>query len=272
MAELQYAAASDLGFADPELYVNEDFVFIKEFNTDEGVVVLGIVADGAGSNGQTKFQPAALATIQIVESIERLCQTNVADFLSCPQVFLQEAMVSASYTLGAFRMADPQRYSGFATSLSCICIYNNNFAFAHTGITRIHLIRSSKKEAGKYDVLQLTRDQTKGMDEVDNGRLSFNEYHLHPSRLEVTGGLGTTVTPRIQTFAGQLKLNDFVLITSDGIHDALRPDVMFELLKRSRDCDEAVKTLIVAAKTEQYQDNMAAALFWYGASGNEASK
>lgn len=265
MANLYYAAASDIGFADVESHVNEDFVHVKEFETNEGVVTFGVVADGAGSTTDgNRFQPAVLAAIQVEEAVERLCKNNVSEFLSCPQVFMQEAMVGASYTLGAFRMANEQRYSGFATSMSCVLIYENGtkFAFAHTGNTRINIIRANKKNDGAFDVRLLTKDQTKGWEEVEKKNLTFAEYHLHPSRLEVTGGLGLSVTPTIQTFSATLKENDFILMTSDGIHNAIRPDVMFELLKKCENCEEVVQSLIRSAKIEQYEDNMAAVLFW----------
>ena len=256
------AALSDIGFSDTEGRINEDFVHIKNYETTAGKIILGLIADGAGSCNH-QYIPSRLAAIQVEEAIERLCKTHLEEFLSCPHVFLQEAMISAGNALGAFRMADERNFNGFATSMSCVLIHNEQFAFAHTGNTRINLIRMSKKEPGKFDIKPLTIDHTKGMNEVNAGRMTFNEYHLHPSRLEVTGGLGTSMNPPIQTLPfSPLKSNDFILLTSDGIHNAIRPEIMAELIFKSGKCNEAVETLVEAAKTERYQDNMSALLFW----------
>jgi len=259
---LVYAAESNIGFTDDASdHIQEDFVHIKKYDTSEGEFYLGIIADGAGSYG-TQFQPARLASIQVEESVGRLCKNNAKDFLSFPHLFLQEAMISAGNVLGAFRMADEQRYNGFATSMSCVLIHNNKFFFAHTGNTRIHLIRISKK-TGELELVQLSVDQTKGMEAVNNGEISFMEYHLHPARLEITGGLGISFNPKIQTFKNiPFEENQFILLTTDGIHNAIRADVILEILKRSQTCEEVVKTLILAAKTEKYEDNMAALLLW----------
>jgi len=260
---LLYSGASEIGFADTETHVNEDFVHVKEFQTDEGIVTFGVVADGAGSLGQSaKYQPAVLAAIQVEEALQRLCEDNISEFLLCPHVFMREAMVSASYTLGAFRMCDEQHYSRFATSMSCVLFYQDSFAFAHTGNTRITLIRRNKNNPEMSDIKLITRDMTKGMELVKAGKISFNDYHLHPARLEVTGGLGLTVTPDIQVMTAKLHPQDIIILTSDGIHDAIRPDAMFEFLKRSQTCDDAVQTFIAAAKAEKYEDNMTALIFW----------
>lgn len=244
----------DIGYVEPEHNVNEDFAHLKVFPTDKGDVFFAVVADGAGSNG-TPYQPAILASIQIEEAIERLCQNHLDAFLSNPQAFLEEALVSASYSLQTFRIVDEQRYNGFATSLSCVLIHNDKFTFAHTGNTRIHLIRKAKMK-------QLTTDQTKGMQEVNNGMLDFNEYHLHRSRLEVTGGLGTSATPKIQTFSSPLKEQDILLMTSDGIHCAIRPDIIMDILAQSNTCADMIDSLIQTAKFTKYPDNMSAVIIW----------
>lgn len=261
---LIYGGVSDVGYADADNYVNEDFVHVKEFDTAEGKITFGVVADGAGSLGQiARFQPAVLAAIQVEEAIQRLCEENANDFLKCPHVFLKEAMVSASYTLGAFRMCDEQKYSRFATSMSCILFHGDRFSFAHTGNTRINLIRRSKTKSDTHDIKLITRDMTRGMELVKTGKISFNDYHLHPARLEVTGGLGHTVTPDIQVMSARIQQEDIFLLTTDGIHSALRPDAMFEFLKRAESCDDAVATLVAAAKSLKYEDNMTALIFWH---------
>lgn len=251
---IQSYANYDIGFIEPDHNVNEDFARVKLFNHPQGDIFFAVVADGAGSNG-TQYQPAILAAVQIEEAVERLCRKYPAEFLSSPHVFLEEAMTSASNSLQSFKIADEQHYNGFATSLSCVVIHNNRFSFAHTGNTRIHLIRNG-------NIKQLTVDQTRGMQDVNDGKISFTEYHLHRSRLEILGGLGLSATPKIQTFSSVFKENDIMLLTSDGIHCALRPDAMLEILSKCNTCEDSVESLIKCAKMEKYPDNMSAVLIW----------
>lgn len=249
-----YGGFNDIGY---NREVNEDFIHVKELDTN---VMLAIIADGAGSIS-SKFQPASLAALHIENVIERVYKTVPDALEEYPDVFLKEAFCAAGRALGIFRVVDEEIYAGFGASVSCALIIKNKIIVAHTGNTRINLIRKSTKHDG-FDCLQLTKDQTKGMELVDNKQMSFAEYHLSIERLQVTGGLGVAAVPDVQTFLTTLKDNDFVLMTTDGIHDAIRPEIFFEIIKSSGNCEDAVKALVNAAKMEKYEDNMAGILLW----------
>jgi len=255
MSKILYAGISDPGY---NRTLNEDFVHVKEFDKN---VYFAVVADGAGSIN-SKFQPGALAGLQIEENLKRIHQENPDALNDYPEIFLREAMIAASYSLGTFRMVDEETYAGFAASVSCVLLDHSKVTLAHSGNTRINLMRLNKKTSN-YDIVLLTKDHTKGIEKVDKGEITWEEYHLDPARLEITGGLGMMAQPNIQTFSTKLRNNDFLLLTSDGIHNALRPEHFFEILKRSNDCEETVKALIMGAKQEQYDDNMSAVLIWY---------
>lgn len=249
-----YAGISDVGY---NREINEDFIHIKEIDSEKGIF-FAIIADGAGTISN-KFQAASIASLQIESVIERLCTSSPDILYEYPEAVLSEAFHSAGRTLGLFRVIDEEKYSGFAASVTCVFIVGNKLTVAHTGNTRANLFRYKN---GKYNCLQLTKDQTKGMELVDEGKMSFNDYHLSAERLIITGGLGLSAEPNIQTSSVTLKPNDFILLTTDGIHNAIRPDVFFEIIKRSVNCDETVKTFVEAAKLEKYEDNMAAIMLW----------
>lgn len=256
---------SDLGY---NREINEDFVHFKTIDENNDVY-FAAVADGAGTISG-KFQSSSIAVLQIEDAIQRVYSTTPDALLEYPGVFLSEFMVAASRSLGIFRVLDEEKYYGFAASLSCALIVKNKITIAHSGNTRVNLFRFNTRK-NIFDCVQVTKDQTKGMELVNEGRLSFEEYHLSPDRLIVTGGLGLSSEPNIQVFATNLKNNDFVLFTTDGIHYAIRPDVIFEIIKRSANCEEATKTLIEAAKLEKYEDNMSALLIWNTEGDNNES-
>lgn len=255
MAHLLYAGESDVGF---QRHVNEDYILVKELDS---TTTLAMVVDGAGSTGNT-FQPASIVALEIYNIIKRVFSANKDNLLNNAEAFLEEAVYAAGRVLSAFKVANEELYHGYGASVSCCLFYNSSMSFAHTGNTRINMIRRNKK-TGNMNIKQLTKDQTEGQILVDKGEIDFNEYHVRPERLRITGGLGVVAEPVVQTFTVELRDNDFFLITSDGIHYAIRPDIMLELLAHSEQCIDCVKGLIQAAKVEEYADNMAAVLCWY---------
>lgn len=254
MAKLFYAGESNVGY---QRSVNEDFLYVKELDG----ITLAIVADGAGSTGST-FQPASIAALEVANVVKRLNRDNHEAFIENAEMFLAEAFRTAGRVLGAFQTANEELYNGYASSMACCIVCGSELIFAHTGNTRINLLRKNKK-TGMTQITLLTKDQTEGQTMMDRGEISFEEYHIRPERLKITGGLGVIAVPVIQTFRMPLRENDFILMTTDGIHCAVRPDAFLELLRRCNTPQEGVQALIAAAKELEYADNMTAFLMWY---------
>lgn len=107
----------------------------------------------------------------------------------------------------------------------------------------------------------MTRDHTKAMYLYEQGLITMEDYYQHPDRLRMTSGVGVVADPVIQTMAGKLQEKDIVVMTTDGIHYALRPDAMEEIVLRSEWVDQAAASLVSAAKDiVKYPDNMTAAV------------
>ena len=254
MNKLLYAGECDIGF---QRNVNEDFLSVKELDED---TIIAFAADGSGSTGST-FQPASIAVVEVLRIVERLFEDHKDEFLEHAEVFLEEAFRTAGRVLGSFQTANEELYNGYAASMACCLFHKNELIFAHTGNTRINLLRRNRK-TNEVQITLLTKDQTEGQKLIDQGKCSFDEYHLRSERLVITGGLGIAAVPTVQTFRISLRDNDFILMTTDGIHYAIRPDAMLELLRHCQTCEEGVKTLVAAAKELEYADNMTALLFW----------
>ena len=79
--------------------------------------------------------------------------------------------------------------------------------------------------------------------------------------LHILGGAGVG---GIDTISGKLQEQDLVLMTTDGIHYALRPDAMSEIILNSPpEGTEATNALVNAAKNiVKYPDNMSAMLIY----------
>lgn len=229
----------------------EDFADFKEFE-DGGLIC--IIADGTGSKPNYP-QPAPLVTTEIIEFISTLYNEHKELFIQNPSFFIRCAMLQANKLLGAFKMGNEEIYSGYAASVTCcILLPNETLHIGHTGNTRLYVIRNGMLK-------QLTKDHTKASKLLDEGIIDLNTYHIHPDRLKVTSGLGMVVDPEIQILSGQFKANDLLLMTTDGVHYAIQPNAIANIVLNSADCQTATANLINAAKNIiKYPDNMSAML------------
>lgn len=250
-----YGGASDVGYGREN---NEDYMNVVELDDS---TLFAIVCDGGGSKCSS-LQPAAITANHICETIQRLFKSDKALLFEHAGLFLQEAILSANQVLGAFKKGNEEMYAGFGSGVTCcLCSDKGNFSFAHTGNSRIYLIRIHAKDKLPQMKL-LTRDHTKAQRLLDEGHITLEHYHTHPDRLTITSCLGVSSDPVIQTYTGKLKKDDILLMTTDGIHYAIIPDAIMQLVVASENCDHAVKALIEAAKMQKYPDNASAIVLW----------
>ena len=249
-----YGGTSEVGF---EMDVNEDYFHFQALRED--VMVLAI-ADGMGSLPST-LQPAAIASIEAIQACDRLFKKDPDVFLENPTMMLQEAMYVANRVLGAFKIANEQRYAGFGCSMLLILVYNKNkFAFAQCGNTRLSLIRI--KQDGSININQMTNEHTVAMELFESGIINAEDYYYHPDRYKLTSGIGIVSDPEIQLYSGRLKKGDIILATTDGIHYGIRPEAMARFVVDADNWEAASKALTTAATMEKVPDNATAALIY----------
>ena len=242
-----YGGHSGLGYKRDN---NEDYLTAVELDDE---TLLCLIADGSGSQPST-LQPAQIIAAEVTESLKRSFADNKKVFLDNCETFLREALLSANRTIGAFRIANEEIYSGFASSVSC-CVLGPErlLAFAHSGNTRIYRIRVT--QGGDAAIMQLTKDHTKGQLRVDKGELTQDEYYFSPDRLVIYSALGLIENPAIQTFQGRIRDRDFIVLTTDGIHDCVNANAIMNLVLASSTCEDAAQALTKAAFAQKYNDN-----------------
>jgi len=251
-----YGGTSDYGYLRE---INEDFLTFAVLRED---ILLGVIADGAGSR-QCGFalQPAVIAATEIVNVVKRLYETNPEILEVYPVEILREAVLSANRIIGVFKVANEDIYSGFGVCISVCMIIGDRFYIAHSGNTRVYLIRHLPDGAAR--IIQLTHDQTVAARMVEEGTLSDGEeYYSHPGRYTYTGGLGFFSEPEVQTYSAGLKKGDLLVMTTDGIHYAIRPEFISDIILNCDGWDSASKALIEGAKMQKMADNMTAAIIY----------
>ena len=227
----------------------EDFVQFRELDDEN---LLCIIADGTGSR-KDHPQPAPIAVLDITEHIAREFEAKKDLFLSDPEFFLKDAFICSNKLLGALKMGNEEYYSGYAASITAILLSNDyKIYLAHCGNTRAYIMRDGKLN-------QLTRDHTKAEELFEAGQIDRETLHVHPDRLRMTSGIGVVIDPVIQTEHGKIRPTDLVVLTTDGVHYAVQPEFMADIILKSGSCQEASYNLVQAAKVEvKYPDNMSA--------------
>ncbi len=253
----KYGGFSKVGFKREN---NEDFLLVKEFDPE---TVLAIIADGAGSE-PSKLQPAQLACRKISEMIERVYDRGGGKELLIrnAEVFLKEAVMMVNQILGAFRTANEEIYSGFSAALTCVLFSSeekeSRMSLVHTGNTRLYLIR--RDSGGNAAIRQMTKDQTEAQILVDDGKISEEQYYFHEARAKLICPLGSFEMPQIDSFSGKIRRDCLFLMTTDGIHCAIRPEPMASLVLENPNFDEACVTLCNAAESLKSNDDYGAIL------------
>ena len=224
---------------------NEDFFQFKELDEDN---LLCIIADGTGSR-RDHPQPAAIVILDIMECIENFFQEREELFMEDPAYFMKLAMLNANRVLGGFKMGNEEFFSGYSASVTCCLLSNNNSIYiAHSGNTRAYMIRNGKMR-------QLTHDHTKAAELLEEGTIDAETYYIHPDRLKMTSGLGMLLNPEIQIVSGSIKDRDIIVMTTDGIHYAIRPEIITDIILNSQNIDDACDNLIAGQRSTNYPDN-----------------
>ena len=241
--------------------VNEDFVFVKELGDN---ILLAIIADGNGSS-PSSLQPAQIAARQLGSFIENIYDggKNSGMLIDHSSLFLREGLLSVNSSLGAFRTANEEMFSGFSCALTCALFGTDSngvdrMSYAHVGNTRMYLIRGGAD--GNAAIRALTKDQTVAQRLLDDKKIDEEQYYFIPERNQLLCPLGMFSSPQIDTFSGKIKKDCIFLLTTDGVHYAIRPDAMAALVLENDNLDNASETLCNAAESLKYNDDYGAIL------------
>lgn len=242
--------------------LQEDIAVFKELDDDSLLIV---VSDGTESKEHCP-QPASVVATDIIDGISSFFYDKKDLLLTDASYFLKLYMARANTILGAFKAANEEIYAGYAASATCLLLtrrmaqkkdgskkMENMMYVAHAGNTRLYIIRNST-------IRQLTTDHTVAAQLLAEGQISNENYYSDPRRLQLTSGLGLVSNPMIQGISGVVRDTDIFIMTTDGVHYAVNERALANLVTNSTSTANASKALVDAALSENYPDNMTAAV------------
>lgn len=232
-------AVTDQG---PTRQGNQDALWVPDRAAPTELGALYVVADGVG--GQEHGAEAARTVTAVLSDVfyrERRHGRPVA-----------EALVEAVTQANQAVFDDAKSRDARMGSTVVAAVVESGVAWvAHVGDARAYLVEGRK-------LRPLTRDDTWVQNQVDAGIISLEMAEKHEFRNVVTQALGNRQDVNVhltqpQPFAPGATL----LLCSDGLYDAVPPEIMYDLTVQES-AQTAARALVNAAIEAQASDNITA--------------
>lgn len=218
--------------------VNQDYVYTSETPLG-GLPNILLVADGMGGHNAGDF-----ASRFVVEDIKREIAETTERY---PEMILRKAIEEANRKLIAEAEKD-ESLAGMGTTLVAATVIEHTLYFANIGDSRLYLIND--------EIRQLSRDHSLVQEMVRLGGINAEEAKHHPDKNIITRAIGASKEVEIDFFEYHLKPGDTILMCTDGLSNMVEDEMLFRIVRSSRDVVEAVERLINEANTNGGNDNI----------------
>ena len=152
-----------------------------------------------------------------------------------------------------YQLGRDEAYKGMGTTLEALAVIGNQAIYAHTGDSRIGLIRGEEYR-------QLTSDHSLVNELLKAGQLTPEEAEAHPQKNIITQSIGQK--DEIQPDLGivSLEAGDYLLLNSDGLTNMISPSEICDIVTSDISLDDKAATLIRFANNAGGLDNITVAL------------
>ena len=212
-----------------------------------GGAVWALVCDGMG--GAKGGREASQGACNVIENFfqEQYAQCGAGQ----EEPFLKKALLYANRFVFQ-KAAHEEALAGMGTTAVCALVRSGNVYLCHAGDSRAYLIRDGK-------LTQLTHDHSYVQELVDCGTITEEEAEHHPQKNIITKALGVDYRLEPEFTAAKLKLEDRLLLCTDGLTNMVPVEEMEELLVQGAFYDLPDR-LIEAANAHGGSDNITALL------------
>jgi serine/threonine protein phosphatase PrpC len=217
--------------------VNEDRVLLVE--DVGGGAALYAVADGLGGHAG-----GDVASTLAVDTLARRVRALLGDHLP-PRDALVAAMREANAAIHAGAAGDR---AGMATTCTAVLVWGAEAIVAHVGDSRAYLLRG-------HEIAPLTTDHSLAVELAQQAGVAPIDVEHHTQRHVLTRALGPAPDIVIDVAAEALRSGDLLVLTTDGLHNAVAPQELAHVLRTARDLDEACGVLVGLANARGGLDN-----------------
>ena len=217
---------------------NQDSIFLSE--TPVGPLSnLFMVADGMGGHKAGDF-----ASRFVVDTMVRCMGLYKSD---SPVTALRKAIEKTNELLFLEAQRDPDR-EGMGSTLVAATVDQDTMYVANVGDSRLYLFRDG--------LSQITRDHSLVEEMVSLGKLERNSESYRSQKNIITRAMGVKDEAEADFYEFRISRGDKILMCTDGLSNMVEDEVMFGIVKGSRDIIEAVHMLIDKANANGGRDNI----------------
>jgi hypothetical protein len=149
------------------------------------------------------------------------------------------------------------------TTIVAAVVRGRELLLANVGDSRAYMLRQGK-------VAQATRDHSFVADQVRAGLLTTEEARVHPQRNVITRALGSRPEVQVDTYNGELRSGDTLLLCSDGLSEYVHEEDMLAAMQGAAPA-ESVQQMIEMARERGGSDNITALVVQAEAPGDGAT-
>lgn len=239
---------------------NEDTFIVADLTRDKASLLpevrshdiggrgsLFMVADGMG--GAAAGELASAMAADLVHS--HLASAWTADADDSLEQFasrLREALDIANRRIHSYAGQRPE-VKGMGTTATAAGVLGTSLIMAQVGDSRAYLIRNG-------EAVQLTKDQSLTQRLVDAGELTEEEAERSQRRNIILQALGPEPQVVVELTLQDLRMNDVLVLCSDGLTGNVRGDEIAKVITAHPDPAEACSELITMANERGGPDNI----------------
>jgi len=206
-----------------------------------------IVADGMGGHaaGEVASEMAVRLISRDLGTVRGLPDEEVAERM-------RQAIRGANAAIYERTLTEhDKRWMG--TTATALVLLPNRFLLGHVGDSRAYRLRDGRFE-------QLTKDHSYVQEQVDAGLLTPEQARVHPYSNVITRCVGANQDVIPDTYGGDLRTGDVVLLASDGLTGMLEDEHIHKILEAPGGPQDWVDAMINDANRRGGLDNITAIL------------
>ena len=182
-------------------------------------VLMMVIADGMGGHARGE-----IAADVAVSTMTNRFQQEARTTLRRPKEFLESAIHSAHRAIVSFADQHDMLECPRTTIVACI-VQNGKACWAHSGDSRLYLIRNGKLAVS-------TVDHSRVQQLIESGVITVAQAAVHPDRNKIYNCLGGVLPPLVtHSEDWPLKIGDTILLSTDGFWGPLNSDAIAAKLK-----------------------------------------
>ncbi len=223
----------------------EDCFYISESKNNQRLV---FVADGVGGHSHGEF--ASNKTVEIFnEAFSHISEKEII-----PD-FLRNTVYQAARAVLEQGNQDNE-YKNCGTTISGFFITGNAYYTINIGDSRVYLwnCQTLCRETHDHSIVQQL---------IDSGQITEAEAFTHPKRNIMTSAIGQDLAMMKIDIQGprNLEHGDILMAFSDGVHDALTDEQIFQIVKHYQNTQGLADALTTAAYNAGGKDNITAVIY-----------